>query len=221
MLLLILLLALLAPGLPRAQEVQPLTGRHIAPTMSAAGADWLDRSERAQEEQPDKALDIIGLHPGMMVADVGAGTGYISIRMARRVVPRGQVYSEDIQPEMLSLLRDHAAAAKVTNIETILGTQSDPKLPPNTLDLVLLVDVYHEFSEPQKMLDAIRQALKPDGRLVLLEYRAEDPAIPIRPLHKMTVKQAETEVDAEGFRLAKVDESLPRQHILIFRKSVN
>lgn len=218
---LILLLALLMPGLARPQEVQPLTGRHIAPTMSAAGADWLDRSERAQEEQPDKALDVIGLHPGMMVADVGAGTGYMSIRMARRVAPRGQVYSEDIQPEMLSLLRDHAAAAKVANIETILGTQSDPKLPPNTLDLVLLVDVYHEFSEPQKMLDAIRRALKPDGRLVLLEYRAEDPTIPIRPLHKMTVKQAETEVDAEGFRLAKVDESLPRQHILIFRKSVN
>ena len=123
--------------------------------------------------------------------------------MLRRAV---RSYSEDIQPEMLSLLRDHAAAAKVANIETILGTQSDPKLPSNTLDLVLLVDVYHEFSEPQKMLDAIRQALKPDGRLVLLEYRAEDPAIPIRPLHKMTVKQAETEVDAEGFRLAKVDE---------------
>ncbi|MGH9614785.1 MAG: class I SAM-dependent methyltransferase [Bryobacteraceae bacterium] len=221
MLLLILLLALLAPGLPRAQEVQPLTGRHIAPTMSAAGADWLDRSERAQEEQPDKALDIIGLHPGMIVADVGAGTGYMSIRMARRVAPGGKVYSEDIQPEMLSLLRDHATTAKVENIETILGTQSDPKLPSNTLDLVLLVDVYHEFSEPRKMLDAIRQALKPDGRLVLLEYRAEDPAIPIRPLHKMTVKQAETEVDAEGFRLAKVDESLPRQHILIFRKSLN
>jgi len=219
--LLILLLVLLTPGLARPQEVQPVTGRHIAPTMSAAGADWLDRSERAQEEQPDKALDIIGLHPGMMVADVGAGTGYMSIRMARRVAPGGQIYSEDIQPEMLSLLRDHAAAAKVANIETILGTQSDPKLPSNTLDLVLLVDVYHEFSEPQKMLDAIRQALKPDGRLVLLEYRAEDPAIPIRPLHKMTVKQAEIEVDAEGFRLAKVDESLPRQHILIFRKSVN
>ncbi|HXF27240.1 MAG TPA: methyltransferase domain-containing protein [Bryobacteraceae bacterium] len=219
--LLILLLVLLTPGLARPQEVQPVTGRHIAPTMSAAGADWLDRSERAQEEQPDKALDIIGLHPGMMVADVGAGTGYMSIRMARRVAPGGQIYSEDIQPEMLSLLRDHAAAAKVANIETILGTQSDPKLPSNTLDLVLLVDVYHEFSEPQKMLDAIRQALKPDGRLVLLEYRAEDPTIPIRPLHKMTVKQAETEVDAEGFRLAKVDESLPRQHILIFRKSVN
>jgi len=219
--LLILLLVLLTPGLARPQEVQPVTGRHIAPTMSAAGADWLDRSERAQEEQPDKALDIVGLHPGMMVADVGAGTGYMSIRMARRVAPGGQIYSEDIQPEMLSLLRDHAAAAKVANIETILGTQSDPKLPSNTLDLVLLVDVYHEFSEPQKMLDAIRQALKPDGRLVLLEYRAEDPAIPIRPLHKMTVKQAETEVDAEGFRLAKVDESLPRQHILIFRKSVN
>ena len=219
--LLILLLALLAPALARPQAVQPLTGRHIAPTMSAAGAGWLDRSERAREEQPDKALDVIGLHPGMMVADVGAGTGYMSIRMARRVAPSGKVYSEDIQPEMLSLLRDHAAAAKVANIETILGTQSDPKLPSNTLDLVLLVDVYHEFSEPQKMLDAIRQALKPDGRLVLLEYRAEDPAIPIRPLHKMTVKQAETEVDAEGFRLAKVDESLPRQHILIFRKSVN
>jgi len=219
--LLILLLVLLTPGLARPQEVQPVTGRHIAPTMSAAGADWLDRSERAQEEQPDKALDIVGLHPGMMVADVGAGTGYMSIRMARRVAPGGQIYSEDIQPEMLSLLRDHAAAAKVANIETILGTQSDPKLPSNTLDLVLLVDVYHEFSEPQKMLDAIRQALKPDGRLVLLEYRAEDPAIPIRPLHKMTVKQAEIEVDAEGFRLAKVDESLPRQHILIFRKSVN
>ena len=216
--LLILLLVLLTPGLARPQEVQPVTGRHIAPTMSAAGADWLDRSERAQEEQPDKALDIIGLHPGMMVADVGAGTGYMSIRMARRVAPGGQIYSEDIQPEMLSLLRDHAAAAKVANIETILGTQSDPKLPSNTLDLVLLVDVYHEFSEPQKMLQRIRESLKPDGRLVLLEYRKEDPTVPIRPEHKMAVAEVKAEVEPEGYRLDNVLEILPRQHIIIFRR---
>lgn len=208
--------------IPRAaafQSEHPLSGRRIAPVMGAAGADWLDRSERESEENPEGALDAIGIKPGMVVADVGAGTGYFSLRMARRVGPMGKVYAEDVQPEMLHRLRQNAAEAKLKNIQTVLGGEADPKLPPNTLDLILLVDVYHEFSQPQRMLRKMREALKPDGRLVLLEYRKEDPSIPIRPEHKMSVQEVKLEVEAEGFHLDQVLESLPRQHILILTKS--
>jgi len=180
---LILILLLLA------QATHPLTGRQIAPVMGAAGAGWLDRPERESEEAPDQALDALGIRAGMLVADVGAGTGYMSLRMARRVGPTGKVYANDL-------------------------------LPANTLDLVLLVDVYHEFSQPQAMLDRIRESLKPDGRLVLLEYRKEDPSVPIRIEHKMSVAEVKTEVEAEGYKLDQVIETLPRQHIIIFRKSV-
>jgi SAM-dependent methyltransferase len=201
------------------QAEHPLTGRRIAPVMGVGGADWLDRSERETEEHPDAALDALGLKPGMVVADIGAGTGYMTLRMARRVAPSGKVYAEDMQPEMLRLLRQNAAREKLTNIETILGTEVDPKLPAGKLDLILLVDVYHEFSQPQKMLRRMRQALKPDGRLVLLEYRKEDPTIPIRPEHKMSVQEVKIELEAEGFHLDQVIETLPRQHILILGKT--
>jgi ubiquinone/menaquinone biosynthesis C-methylase UbiE len=184
--------------------------------MSADGAAWLERPERESEEAPEKALDAISLRKGMVIADVGAGTGYFSIRLARRVGPTGKVYANDLQPEMLDMLRANAAKAGVSNIEPVLGGVADPKLPINALDLVLLVDVYHEFSQPQQMLRHIRASLKPDGRLVLLEYRKEDPSIPIRPEHKMTVKDARTEVEAEGYKLDQVIETLPRQHIIIF-----
>jgi len=187
--------------------------------MGVGGADWLDRSERELEENPDGALDAIGIEPGMVVGDVGAGTGYMSLRMAKRVGPSGKVYAEDVQPEMLHRLRQNATAAKLTNIQTVLGGEADPKLPANTLDLILLVDVYHEFSQPQKMLRKMREALKSDGRLVLLEYRKEDPSIPIRPEHKMSVQEVKTEVEAEGFRMDQVLETLPRQHILILKKT--
>jgi ubiquinone/menaquinone biosynthesis C-methylase UbiE len=187
--------------------------------MGVGGADWLDRPERAIEENPEGALDALHLKPGMVVADVGAGTGYMSLRMARRVGSTGRVYAEDVQPEMLRRLRQNASAAKLTNIETVLGAEADPKLAAGAVDLILLVDVYHEFSQPQKMLRRMRDALKPDGRLVLLEYRKEDPNIPIRPEHKMSVQEVKTEVEAEGFHLADVIETLPRQHIIIFTKT--
>lgn len=187
--------------------------------MGVGGADWLERPERKLEEQPDKALDAIGIRPGMTVADIGAGTGYMSLRMAARVGRGGRVYANDLQPEMLQRLRDNAAHAHITNIETVLGTETDPNLPIGRMDLVLLVDVYHEFSEPQKMLRKIRETLKPDGRLVLLEYRKEDPKIPIRPEHKMSVAEVKTELEAEGFVLGPVIETLPRQHILVLTKA--
>ena len=201
------------------QPTHPVTGRRIAGVMGVGGADWLDRPERASEEQPDKALDALHLKPGMVVADIGAGTGYMSLRMARRVGPSGKVYANDLQPEMLRMLRDNAAEAHLANVETVLGTESDPKLPPGQLDLVLLVDVYHEFSQPQQMLRKIREALKPEGRLVLLEYRKEDPRIPIRPEHKMSVAEVKAEIEPEGFILGPVIETLPRQHILILTPS--
>ncbi len=155
----------------------------------------------------------------MVVADIGAGVGYMSLRMAKRVGPSGKVYANDLQPEMLAKLRENAAKAKINNVVTVLGDVADPKLPPNTMDLVLLVDVYHEFSQPQQMLRKIRETLKPDGRLVLLEYRAEDPRIPINPEHKMTVAQVKAELEPEGFVLQPVIETLPRQHILILTKA--
>jgi ubiquinone/menaquinone biosynthesis C-methylase UbiE len=200
------------------QNVHPVTGRPIAPVMGAAGADWLDRPEREKEENPEGALDAIGIRPGMIVADIGAGTGYMSLRLAKRVGPTGKVYANDIQSEMLRRLRQNADKAKLKNIETVLGTDVDPKLPAGQLDLVLLVDVYHEFSQPQKMLQKIRETLKPTGRLVLLEYRKEDPAIPILIVHKMTVAEVRKELEAERFIFSQVIESLPRQHILIFNR---
>ena len=201
------------------QNVHPVTGRPIAPVMGVGGADWLDRPEREKEENPEGALDAIGIRPGMVVADIGAGTGYMSVRLAKRVGPTGKVYANDIQPEMLRRLRKNAEKAQLKNIETVLGTEVDPKLPAGQLDLVLLVDVYHEFSEPQKMLRKIRDSLKPSGRLVLLEYRKEDPSIPIITVHKMTVDEVKKELEAERFIFSQVIESLPRQHILILTRT--
>ncbi len=203
---------------PAFQAVHPVSGRKIAQVMGAGGADWLDRNERESEEHPDAALDALQLKPGMVVADVGAGTGYMTLRMARRVGPNGKVYGEDLQPEMLRRLRQNAAKAGLGNIEEVLGTENDPKLPAGKLDLILLVDVYHEFSQPQVMVRKMREALKDNGRLVLLEYRKEDPAIPIRPEHKMSVEEVRMEIEPEGFHLEPVIETLPRQHILILRK---
>jgi SAM-dependent methyltransferase len=200
------------------QAQHPLTGRRIASVMGISGADWLERHERESEENPEAALDVLELKPGMMVADVGAGTGYFTLRMAKRVAPNGKVFANDIQPEMLRRLRRRAEESGVSNIETVLGGEADPRLPAGKLDLILLVDVYHEFSQPQRMLQKMRQALKPDGRLVLLEYRKEDPAIPIRPEHKMSIAEVKTEVEAEGFKLQKVLDTLPRQHIFVFTR---
>jgi SAM-dependent methyltransferase len=196
----------------------PISGRRYAGVMGYQGADWLDREERDIEEAPDKALDALDLAVGATIADIGAGSGYVTVRMARRVGPSGRVYAEDIQPEMIELLKQRLARDKIANVVPVLGTFDDPRLPAGTVDLALLVDVYHEFSDPVKMLAGLRAALKSGGRLVLLEYRKEDPTIPIRLEHKMTVAEAKIEVEAAGFTLAKVDERLPRQHILIFEK---
>ena len=203
-----------------AQSTHPVTGRRIAPVMGVSGADWLDRHERETEEQPDKAIAELNLKPGMFVGDVGAGTGFYSLRIAKLVAPAGVVYANDIQPAMLDRLNANASAQHVDNVVTILGTESDPKLPAAKLDLVILVDVYHEFSRPQRMLDRIRESLKPGGQLVLLEYRKEDPSVPIRPEHKMSVQEVKAEVIPEGYRFEKVVDTMPWQHIIFFRKSV-
>lgn len=203
----------------QAPATHPVSGRKIAGVMGMNGADWLVRPEREAEEQPEKALDALNLKPAMVVADIGAGVGYMSLRMARRVGPSGKVYANDLQPAMLDRLRQNAAKAGIGNVVTVVGDVGDPKLPANTMDLVLLVDVYHEFSQPQQMLRKIRETLKPDGRLVLLEYRAEDPNVPILAEHKMTVAQVKSELEAEGFVLQPVIETLPRQHILILTKA--
>jgi ubiquinone/menaquinone biosynthesis C-methylase UbiE len=200
------------------QAVHPVTGRPIAPVMGLGGAGWLDREEREREEQPQKAIAQFNLKPGMMVGDVGAGTGYYSIRMAQLVGPAGMVYANDIQRGMLDKLTAKAAEAHISNIVTVLGSESDPKLPADKLDLVVLVDVYHELSQPQRMLRGIRGSLKPGGRLVLLEYRKEDPSVPIRPEHKMSVADVKAEVIPEGFNFSKVVDTLPWQHIIFFRK---
>ena len=202
-----------------AQATHPASGREIAPVMGMGGADWLVRSEREKEEAPDAALDAIGIQKGDMVADVGAGVGYFTWRMAERVGSTGKVYANDIQPRMLEQLKKNVASRGLTNVVPVLGADDDPKLPAGKLDLELLVDVYHEFSKPREMLAKLREALKPSGRLVLLEYRKEDPSVPIRLEHKMTVQEVRAEIEPEGFRFEKSLETLPRQHILIFKPS--
>lgn len=208
------------PGaIVHAQSVHPVTGRRIAPVMGMSGADWLDREEREREEQPEKAIAEFNLKPGMMVADVGAGTGFYTLRVAKAIRPGGIIYANDIQRGMLEKIESRAAARHLTNVITVLGTETDPRLPPLKLDLVLLVDVYHEFSRPQRMLDHIHDSLKPRGRLVLLEFRMEDPAVPIRPEHKMSVEDVKAEVTPQGFEFEKVVDSLPWQHIIFFTKA--
>ena len=200
------------------QTTHPVTGRQFAGVMGPGGADWLVRPEREMEEEPEKAIRALELHQGSVVADIGAGVGYFTWRLADVVGPTGKVYANDIQPEMIRQLKKNIQDRSLTNVEPVLGKFDDPRLPKNSIDLALLVDVYHEFSEPQKMLDRIRESLKPDGRLVLLEYRKEDPKVPIRPEHKMSVAEVKAEVEPEGYKLEKVLEILPRQHILIFTR---
>lgn len=199
--------------------VHPVSGRVYAQTMSVQGAPWLDRREREDEENPDLAIRLLRIRKGATVADIGAGSGYISIRMAKIVGPMGKVYASDIQQGMLELLQQNVSKAKLDNVIPVLGAIDDPKLPADSLDLAIMVDVYHEFSEPQKMLQRIREALKADGRLVLLEYRAEDATVPILPDHKMTKAQVKQEVEHEGFRQSRVYDDLPWQHLFIFTKS--
>lgn len=192
-------------------------GREIAQVMGHFGADWLERPEREREERTDLLLDVLNLKPADVVADVGAGTGYFSFRIAPRV-PQGRVLAVDIQPEMLGFIRRGMEARKVTNVQPVLGTIEDPRLPANSVDVALLVDAYHEFSHPREMTQRIAAALRPGGRVVLVEYRLEDPEVPIKTLHKMSVAQAEKELRAAGLRKLRVSEKLPWQHVMEFGK---
>jgi len=208
------------PAAPGAQQpgVHPISGRVYALPMGVQGAPWLERRERDAEEDTELTMRLLGIKKGWTVADVGAGSGYFTLRMAKAVGDKGVVYATDIQPGMLELLRQNVGRAKAANVTPVLGVVDDPKLPPASIDLALLVDVYHEFSQPQKMLQKLREALKPGGRLVLVEYRAEDPAVPIRPEHKMTKAQVKLEVEAEGFKQWRAYDDLPQQHLIIFSR---
>ncbi|WP_435021815.1 class I SAM-dependent methyltransferase [Tundrisphaera sp. TA3] len=194
-------------------------GRPIAEIMSYHGADWLFRDTREDEEQPEKMLDALRIKVGETVADVGAGAGYTSLRLARRVGPKGTVLATDVQPQMLRMLSANAKSVGIRNIKPILCTATDTKLPEAQVDLALMVDVYHECSDPVATLAGLRQALKPTGRLVLVEFRGEDPEVPIKPEHKMTVAQVRLELEANGFLFKEKFDFLPWQHILIFDKA--
>ena len=211
------ILSLPTPG--QAQGTHPVSGRKYAYVMGVAGADWLVRPERETEENPDLAVSLLGIRPGMSVADIGAGVGYYSVRFAAKVGPQGKVYATDLQPEMIRLLRARLEKEKVGNVEPVLGSETETKLPDQSIDMAVLVDVYHEFSEPRKMLASLRRALKPGGRLVLLEFRQEDPKVPIREEHKMSVATVKRELTADGFVLDKLVSDLPWQHIFFFKKA--
>jgi ubiquinone/menaquinone biosynthesis C-methylase UbiE len=193
-------------------------GREIAQVMGHQGADWLERADRATEEQPQKMVTALGLKSTDVVADIGAGTGYISQLIARQV-PEGKVLAVDVQPEMIALLKQRIAKSKITNIQTQLGTEQSPELAPESIDLAIMVDAYHEFSYPHEMMVGIVAALKPGGRVVLTEYRGEDPKVFIKPHHKTTQKQIQYEMKDVGLKLLKNESVLPQQHLLFFGKS--
>lgn len=193
-------------------------GREIAQVMGHEAAEWLDRPEREVEEQPTKLMEALKLKPGDVVADIGAGSGFFTFRIAERVGARGKVLAVDIQPEMLDLIRERMKQRGLKNVEPVLGTITDPKLPPDSVDLILLVDVYHEFSHPWEMTRAMVRGLKKGGRLVFVEYRLEDPAVPIKLVHKMSEKQVRREMAPHPLRWVGTQNILPRQHIVVFRK---
>ncbi|MBD1911375.1 class I SAM-dependent methyltransferase [Leptolyngbya sp. FACHB-16] len=192
-------------------------GRDIARYMDHSGAAWLERANRELEEQPSALINALGLRPTDVVADIGAGTGYFSLRISP-FVPQGRVIAVDIQPEMLDMLNFFKAASGAENVETILGQPDNPNLPVGEVDLALLVDAYHEFEYPYEMMEAIAKALKPGGRVVMVEYRGENWLLPIKPLHKMTQKQVKREMAAVGLHWDETLDFLPEQHVLIFSK---
>ena len=210
-------LVMVAGVFVEAQRRHPVSGRIFAPVMGVGGATWLERPEREDEEAPSKALDALELKPGMVVADIGAGSGYYSSRIAKRVGPTGRVYATDIQPGMIALLDRRIKSEGLGNVTTVLGGMDDPKLPPASIDLAIMVDVYHELQEPQIFLQRLKETFKPGGRLVLLEFRKEDPKVPILEVHKMSVAEVKQELEAEGFVLDTVIEVLPWQHIIVLR----
>ncbi|HBB75992.1 MAG TPA: SAM-dependent methyltransferase [Planctomycetaceae bacterium] len=189
-------------------------GREIAQTMHYTGAPWLVRESRQREEDCRQLLEALEIRPGQTICDLGCGNGFYTVELARRVGPEGIVYAVDIQPEMLRMLARLAAEQGLGNIRPILGTVIDPRVPPDTCDLVLCVDVYHEFSHPEQMLARIRASLSAGGRLVLAEFRGEDPAVPIKPLHKMTKAQIRSELEPAGFAVVREFDQLPWQHLV-------
>jgi ubiquinone/menaquinone biosynthesis C-methylase UbiE len=193
-------------------------GREIARVMGHEGAGWLERPERVKEERTDKLLKLLALKPGLVVADIGAGSGFFTFPLAKAVGPKGKVLAVDIQKEMLDLIRARMKKDKVANVEPVQGTVTDPKLPAGKVDLILMVDVYHEFSHPYEMTVAMVKALKTGGRLVFVEYRLEDPKVWIKLVHKMTKKQVLKEMAPHPLEHFKTLDDLPQQHVIIFKK---
>ena len=204
----------LEPKVPKGVDVY--MGRRVAKTMHYEGAEWLIRDNRERQERCSLMLANLGLKPKMTVCDMGCGNGFYSLPIAKMLGQHGTVVGVDVQPEMLGFLRKRAESEGIENIVPILGSYHNPRLPPGSIDLVLMVDVYHEFSHPQQMLAAIRKSLKPGGLVVLVEYREEDPKVPIKPLHKMSKAQVNKELVANGFKLAKEFDKLPWQHMMFF-----
>jgi ubiquinone/menaquinone biosynthesis C-methylase UbiE len=210
-------LALALLWLPLTQAPAPVPARTPASVMSYHGASWLEREGREEEQRPGEIFRAMGLKDGDIVADLGCGSGWFARRLARVVAPGGRVFAVDIQPEMLELLREYAARDQVTNVEPILGTETDPKLPARGLDWILMVDVYHELQQPKPMLEAIRRSLKASGRVALIEYRLEGTtAGHVRPEHRMSAEQVLSEWVPAGFRLVEQLEFLPTQHLFVF-----
>ena len=192
-------------------------GREISHVMGHLGAGWLERPERERQERTDLLIAGLSLSDDFVVADIGAGTGYFTFPVAQRV-PRGKVFSVDIQPEMLARVERRKALENIANVETVLGEEDDPKLPAKEIDLAFIVDAYHEFSFPREMGERLKESLKPGGRLVLVEYRAEDRRVPIKRLHKMSELQVKQEMAAIGLDWIRTESYLPQQHVLIFQK---
>lgn len=193
-------------------------GREIAHVMGHQAANWLERPEREEEERPSWLIEALELKPGMVIADIGAGSGYFTWRMAEKVGPNGLVYAVDIQKEMLDVLSQNMAKRKITHFKTFLGTETEVPLPAGSVDLALMVDVYHEFSHPYEMMQSICRALKPGGRVVFVEYKAEDPNVPIKRLHKMSEAQVRAEMAVQPLEWEKTIDRLPRQHMIVFKK---
>ncbi len=204
---------------PTAKIPEPLEtymGRSIAQTMHYAGAEWLIRDRREREERCSLMLANLGVKTGMAICDMGCGNGFHTLKLAEMTGASGYVAGVDVQPQMLLLLRKRMEKTGIENVIPILGSYHNPRLPRASLDLVLLVDVYHEFSHPEQMLKAMRESLKPGGVIVLVEYREEDPDVPIKPKHKMSKAQVDKELTANGFKLVKSFDKLPWQHMLFY-----
>ena len=215
------LLFLTTPLLTAEEPLPGLTeylGRQVAMTMHWKGAEWLMRRVREKEESPTIMRRELRVKPGMSICDMGCGNGFHTMPLAKEVGETGKIYAVDVQPEMIEMLKQNLDVKGIKNVVPIVGAYHDPKLPPNSCDQILLVDVYHEFSHPVQMLAAMRKALKPNGQLVLVEFRAEDETVPIRPEHKMSKAQIHKEMNANGFVMKREFDGLPWQHLKFFGK---